>query len=154
MAPSLVGRVGSRAARLGESRTCLALIAIAGGICHVAGFGDSCAFRVTADEPLVAPDDPPDWTVLGAGAGPPPASRFAAHFRALPGERVAVVSDGVTNFARSSVPRTLAGARDDGEAARRVLEDALAGGAGDNVSVVVFSVAPLPSAGPASKLAP
>jgi serine/threonine protein phosphatase PrpC len=151
---SLARRIGSRDHRLGESHTCLALIAIAGEICHVAGFGDSCAFRATAPEPLIPPDDPPAWTVLGEAADLPPSSRFAAHFRAVPGERLAVVSDGVTNFTRSSVPETLAGARDDGEAAVRILEDALAGGAGDNVSVVTFSIPPLPSAGPASKLGP
>jgi serine/threonine protein phosphatase PrpC len=151
---SLVRRMASRADTLGRSRTCLALIAVAGDICHVAGFGDSCAFRASAVDPLVAPEDPPEWTVLGEPADPPPASRFAAHFRAVPGERLAGVSDGVTNFTRSSVPETLARAGTDGEAATRVVEDALAGGAGDNVSVVAFSIPPLPSAGSASKLGP
>jgi serine/threonine protein phosphatase PrpC len=113
-------------------------MAICGPVCHVANFGDSAAFRAHAEETLVLPND----LILGPALAAPALRQlpFASHFEREPGERVAVVSDGVTTFVREirQVSRWLSEGRNDLEAAQRIAEGALDAGAGDNVAVVAF----------------
>ena len=73
---------------------------------------------------------------------------FTAHFTREAGERVAVVSDGITNFLRdpARIPVWLAEAPDDTSAVRRIAEAALSSGAGDNLAVVAYE-----GPGPGSK---
>ncbi len=120
-----------------RSRTCIVLIAAMGETCHVASFGDSAAFRAGDPEPLV----PPNEFVLGQLHPGWRASIFATHFQRGSGERLAVVTDGVTNFTQKpgSISRCLAESDTDLEAARQIACTALDGGAGDNVAVVTCS---------------
>ena len=62
-------------------------------------------------------------------------------FERKPGERVALVSDGVTNFlqAPDRMRDLLASDVDDAECARAVALAAMRGGAGDNVAVALLS---------------
>jgi serine/threonine protein phosphatase PrpC len=133
-----VRALASQAYRLTPASTTLVVMAICGEICHVANFGDSAAFRAKAPEGLVQPND----LMLGPALASPALRRmpFATHFRREPGERVGVVSDGVTSYLRdtSQVPLWLAEEGNDLEAARRVAEGALNSGAGDNVAVVAY----------------
>ena len=123
---------------MAPSRTCLVVLAICGRVCHVANFGDSAAFRAEAPEALVPPND----LTLGPALAAPALRQlpFAVHFEREPGERVAVVSDGVTSYVRgtSQVSQWLAEGGSDLEAAQRIAEGALDAGAGDNVAVVAY----------------
>ncbi len=120
------------------SSTCLVLIAVCGQACHVASFGDSSAFRANTTAVLVPPNELP-WP---PGRAKPELldTSFTAHFVRAPGERVAVVTDGITNYVRepTRIPSWLAEARDDTEAVRRIAEAALDAGAGDNLAVVAY----------------
>ena len=122
---------------LHPSRTCIVLIATLGETCHVASLGDSAAFRAGDPEALI----PPNEFVLGElhpGWRP---EIFARHLQRSAGERVAVVTDGVTNFTQApeGIARCLGDAGSDLEAARQIACTALDGGAGDNVAVVTWS---------------
>jgi serine/threonine protein phosphatase PrpC len=124
--------------RVAPSSTCLALIAVRDRACHVASFGDSSAFRASENEVLVGPTElpwPPGLAKPGLVDVP-----FTAHFAREAGERVAVVSDGITNFLRdpTRIPAWLAEAPDDTSAVRRIAEAALESGAGDNLAVVAY----------------
>jgi serine/threonine protein phosphatase PrpC len=56
------------------------------------------------------------------------------------GARIALVSDGVTNFiAERTIPGMLGAAASDLDAARALAQAAFEGGAGDNVAVAAFA---------------
>lgn len=122
-----------------RSRSCLVLAALRGDRIELAHLGDSNAF-VAGTPRSLATDNP---VLLG---NPESLNRIRPevfhlrHTRAN-GERIALVSDGVTNFMRepAAIPNLLASAPNDLEAARAIAEAALTGGAGDNVAVAVFA---------------
>lgn len=122
-----------------QSRSCLVLAALRGTHAELAGFGDSCAFRGGAPTPLL-PQNP---ILVGSERGPrgiDPA-RWYTSFERAPGERVALVSDGVINFMPdpSEIPVLLGASASDLDCARAIALAALRGGAGDNVAAAVFA---------------
>jgi hypothetical protein len=123
------------------SRTCLLLASIDASGCRWACLGDSALFRSTRSDPVTPCND----LVLQPGlrALPHPLDDWSGTFRLEPGERIAVVSDGVTNFVTdmTSIPRMLASAKSDAAAAREIALAALHGGAGDNVAVAALTLA-------------
>jgi serine/threonine protein phosphatase PrpC len=125
-------RLPTSAAR---SRTCLVLARLVGRHCEFASFGDSCLIRSSCGEPISRPNE----LVLGraldiASVG---AEFWYGSFECEPHERIALLSDGVTNFAPAvrQLAATLGAAASDLAAARALAEQALRGGAGDNVAV-------------------
>ncbi|HTO54988.1 MAG TPA: protein phosphatase 2C domain-containing protein [Myxococcota bacterium] len=122
-----------------RSRSCLVLVALRGERMELASLGDSNAFVASAPKGLV----PENTLLLGnpeslARARP---ELFHRELVRAGGARIALVSDGITNFTPdvSSIARTLAESPSDLAAARAIAEAALAGGAGDNVAVAVFA---------------
>ena len=125
--------------RRSRSRSCLVLAALRGESAELASLGDSNAFVAGAAHPLASQNS----LLLG---NPEPLARarpelFRLRFTRVAGERIALVSDGVTNFIAdlASVPRLLAERASDLDAARAIAQAALDGGAGDNVAVAVFA---------------
>jgi serine/threonine protein phosphatase PrpC len=122
-----------------RSRSCLVLAALRGDRVELASFGDSNAFLAGTRHGL-ANENP---LLLGKGDSLGRVRPEVFHFQHARGgrERIALVSDGVTNFTAdpSSIARTLAESSTDLDAARAIAETALAGGAGDNVAVAVFA---------------
>ncbi len=122
-----------------ESRSCLVLAALSGTGCELASFGDAFAFRAGSPLPLI----PQNAILVGSekGAREIDPVRWYRSFERAPGERVALVSDGVINFMPdpSEIPELLAAAVSDLECARSIALAALRGGAGDNVAVVAFA---------------
>ncbi len=122
-----------------RSRSCLVLAALRGESVEIASLGDSNAFVAGAARGLAGENS----LLLG---NPEPLGRarpelYHVRFTRAGGERIALVSDGVTNFVPepSLIPRLLADSASDLSAARAIAEAALAGGAGDNVAVAVFA---------------
>jgi len=135
----LVEDVRARLPSGSQSRACLVLAALRGGRGEVASFGDAYAFRSGSPLPLL-PQNP---ILLGSEHGPrgvDPA-RWYRSFERAPGERVALVSDGVINFMPdpSEIPGLLASGPSDLECARVIALAALRGGAGDNIAVAAFA---------------
>jgi serine/threonine protein phosphatase PrpC len=122
-----------------RSRSCLVIAALRGESCELASLGDSNAFL--AGEPNALAHQ--NALLLGNAESLPEARAELFHWRVARarGERIALVSDGVTNFVEdwSVIPRLLAEGASDLEAARALAEAAFAGGAGDNVAVAVFA---------------
>jgi serine/threonine protein phosphatase PrpC len=135
----LLGDVAGRLPRGSKSRACLVLAAMVGTRLELASFGDACAFRARASQPLVQQNA----LLVGASRDPRGLDPARWHWSATraPGERVALVSDGITNFMRdpSDIPSILAAAPSDLDAARTLAQEALDGGAGDNVAVATAS---------------
>ncbi len=134
---ALIARTAAPIRAVAPSDTTLVLMAVLGDRVHVASFGDSAAYRALRREPLLPPTRP-GLAALGLGSFAPEA--HTTHFEREAGERVAVVSDGVTNYVAdpAEIPTWLEGAADDREAVRAILEAALEGGAGDNVAAVTY----------------
>lgn len=140
---ALFERLGRRLDPESDSRTCLLVAALCGSRCHFATVGDSSVYRATSLEVVSAGNE----LVLGPGfdarrlEGGPSGERAIWHgsFERALGERIALVTDGITNFTRDlrAVSRSLAHAPTDTSAAVAIVRDALSGGAGDNVAVVV-----------------
>jgi serine/threonine protein phosphatase PrpC len=132
--------LGQEVRNLGASRTCLVLAAVDAGGCRWACLGDSSLYRSSQPDSVSSPND----LIVRPGLRglPHPAEYWSGAFRPERGERIAVVSDGVTNFVEdlSTIPRMLASAKSDAEAAREVALAALHGGAGDNVAVVTLAL--------------
>jgi serine/threonine protein phosphatase PrpC len=134
---ALMERIVPRVRALAPADTTLVTMAVYGESVHVASFGDSIAFSASHPEPLVPPDD--FWLARNAhgrlGLEP-----HLAHFCRKGNERIAVVSDGIANYVPDpgQIPGWLARAADDRAAARMLLEEALNGGAGDNVALVTY----------------
>ncbi len=82
----------------------------------------------------------PYKSVLSRNLGAKPEAKCDLIEVALqPGDRLLLCSDGLTGFASSeAVEQILGGAPDAGDAARDLVEAALRGGGGDNVTVVVL----------------
>jgi serine/threonine protein phosphatase PrpC len=125
--------------RRSRSRSCLVLAALRGESVEIASLGDSNAFVAGAAHALASENS----LLLGnpeslRSARP---ELFHLRFTRAGGERVALVSDGITNFIAdpTRIPRLLAESATDLAAARAVAEAALDGGAGDNVAVAVFA---------------
>ena len=124
----------------GRSRSCLVVAALVGERCCWASLGDSSLFRASQAE-RVTPED--TLRVLGPALWLDDELRQSAFgsFERKPGERVALVSDGITNFlqAPDSLIDLLAGDLRDGDCAREIALAAMRGGAGDNVAVALLS---------------
>jgi len=125
--------------RRSRSRSCLVLAALRGESVEIASLGDSNAFIAGTAHGLAAENS----LLLG---NPEPLARaraelFHLRFTRADGARIALVSDGITNFISDveRVSRLLAESATDLAAARAIAEAALAGGAGDNVAVAVFA---------------
>jgi len=122
-----------------RSRSCLVLAALRGERCELASLGDSNAFVAGDPNPLARQNA----LLLGNPERLPEGRPELFHWPvARPaGARIALMSDGVTNFVEdlSRIPRLLAESASDVDAARAVAELAFAGGAGDNVAVAVFA---------------
>jgi serine/threonine protein phosphatase PrpC len=126
-------------ADLGRSRTCLVLATIRGRDCHFALFGDCSVWRANEAEAQSAPNDlilGPRFSLVGI-----PEIVWSGYFTRDPDERIALVSDGITNFVPdpNKIPLLLQQAKDDPAAARIVAETAMTGGAGDNVAVATIA---------------
>jgi serine/threonine protein phosphatase PrpC len=125
-----------------RSRTCLIVARVTEEACEYASFGDSALFRAGG----LRPQSQDNRLILGQSVDldAAPLEDWYGHFRPDPGERVAAVTDGVTNFVPdpAQIQALLRGADDDIEAARGIAEIAMRGGAGDNVAVAVFAVSP------------
>jgi serine/threonine protein phosphatase PrpC len=122
-----------------RSRSCLVLAALRGESVEIASLGDSNVFVAGSAHGLASQNS----LLLG---NPEPLARaraelFHLRFTRATGERIALVSDGVTNFIAdlARIPRLLAESATDLAAARAIAEAALDGGAGDNVAVAVFA---------------
>jgi serine/threonine protein phosphatase PrpC len=135
----LVMRVAQRLpASAGRSRTCLVLARVVGRHCEFASFGDSCLIRSSRPAPVSCANE----LVLGRALDVASVAEeiWYGSFECAPGERVALLSDGVTNFAPApdTLAQTLAQAPSDPVAARALAELALRGGAGDNIAVCAY----------------
>ena len=124
--------------RWSRSRSCLVLAALRGERLELASFGDSSAWLVGSGDALAGENT----LLLG---DPEPLARarvelWHAQLARPAGTRIALVSDGVTNFvAERTIPDLLAAATSDLEAARAIAQAAFSGGAGDNVAVAAFA---------------
>lgn len=131
--------VGERLRTARRSRTCLVLASVTDDGCLWASFGDSSLFRSDAEGPVTKSNR----LVLGSGLSLDAAEEsWSGSFAPVGGERIALVTDGITNFTPrpSEIPRTLGEAEDDVGAARALVDAALLGGAGDNVAVATLAV--------------
>lgn len=122
-----------------RSRSCLVVAALGAERCELASLGDSNAFVAGDPNPLARQN-----SLLLGNPEPLPQGRaelFHWPVARAAGARIALVSDGVTNFVDdlSRIPRLLAESASDADAARAIAELAFAGGAGDNVGVAVFA---------------
>ncbi len=151
-APKLIGRptrefrsemfaifddVAARLRGAAGSRTCLILAAL-GELCEWACFGDASLFRAGSSRPV----SPPNRLLLGRGLSlDEPEDLWSGTLQLGPGERIALVTDGITNFTPrlEQIQTALREAPDDVHAARLLAENALRGGAGDNVAVATAS---------------
>ena len=134
----LARSIAASLGRVAPSRSWLLVAALRAGRCHFASFGDSALFRAGARGRLNVINELALRPSLAGRKLLTPL--WCGAFERAPGERIAIVSDGVTNFMQdpASLPRLLADAADDAAAARSIAEAALGGGAGDNVAVAVF----------------
>ena len=143
---SLIAEISHRLGRAGRSRTCLALAVAYRGQCAWASFGDSMLFRSSRVEPISTEND----LVLGPRMRPlgRASARWTGSFKLAENERIAAMSDGVSNFIHdpTTIHRILAEAPDDVHAARTLCQVAMRGGAGDNLAVAtVVPALPAPS---------
>jgi len=121
-----------------RSRTCLVVARLVARHCEFASFGDSCLIRSTRTAPASQPNELVLGRALDLSAISP--DFWYGEFECEPLERIALVTDGVTNFA-PEVPHlatALGAAPNDLVAARALAEQALLGGAGDNVAVCAY----------------
>jgi serine/threonine protein phosphatase PrpC len=125
--------------RRSRSRSCLVLATLRGEGVEIASLGDSNAFIAGAPHGLASENS----LLLGnpESLAKARADLFHVRFTRAAGERIALVSDGITNFIPDveRIPRILAESATDLAAARAIAEAALSGGAGDNVAVAVFA---------------
>jgi serine/threonine protein phosphatase PrpC len=137
----LVGHVAHRLpAAAARSRTCLVLARVVGSHCEFASFGDACLIRASRPAPVSRANE----LVLGRALdiASVAAEFWYGSFECAPRERIALVTDGVTNFAPGieGLVAALGEAASDLAAARALAEQALVGGAGDNVAVCAFQM--------------
>jgi len=120
-----------------DSATTLAVALVAGDRLTVGSFGDSMV-AVARDDRLRPINRPSPFLDAHADAAATQISRATL----APGDVVLVATDGLIDFlgpgGPKSLARALATSNDPGEIARRGVEHAFAGGAGDNVAVAVL----------------
>ncbi len=126
---------------LDPARSCLLIAVVTGRSCRWLSLGDSILFRSTS--PDVA--SPSNDLVLDPRLRALPAREdfWVGSFELKPGERIAAVTDGVTNFVAEPavVSNLLSKAASDVHAARAVASAAMRGGAGDNIGIATIQVA-------------
>ena len=126
-------------ARERRSRACLVFATLVDGWCRFVSFGDSCLFRASEVEPQNCQND----LVIGPELREPrlPLEHWSGGFRCSPGERIAVMTDGIPNFIPdvTEIHSILAQAPNDAAAATTLARKAMGGGAGDNVAVTTLS---------------
>ncbi len=145
---NVVAAVSARLRTSTRSRTCLVVASLRGRHCDVACFGDSSLFRANQIHPVTPAND----LVLGRSglsqaldrsgqSEDLPLDLWYVGFELEAGERVALVTDGVTNFVRrlSHIPKLISEAANDVEAAASVARAAMQGGAGDNIAVATIA---------------
>jgi serine/threonine protein phosphatase PrpC len=116
-----------------SSRTALTVALIHAGVVHVSTTGDTMALLLTGRR-LKPKGFRGDRRFIGPHHGPIEVARR----RVQPGDRLVLASDGLTDYARSEAVAEIAAAlAPPRETARRLVQLALDGGAGDNVTVVV-----------------
>jgi len=123
---------------LEPSRSCLLVCSITADQFRWICLGDSMLFRSSSSDPASAPND---LVLEPRLRGLPSARDFWSGAQALePGERIAVVTDGVTNFIAEQplIAQILDRAEHDPEAARTIALAAMRGGAGDNIAVATI----------------
>ena len=123
-----------------RSRSCLLVAVIAGGACRWASLGDAALWRAGAG---AAETERDNRVVLGPGlvGGVPEGVRWSGRFALRPGERVALMSDGVPNFMPGGdwIGEILRDAPNDATAVVALARAAMESGAGDNVTVAAFT---------------
>ena len=109
----LLADVAGRLSRGSKSRACLVVAALVGTRIELASFGDASAFRARGTYPLVRQNA----LLVGSGKDPRGLDPALWHWTVTraPGERVAVVSDGIVNFMPdpSEIPSLLEAAPSD-----------------------------------------
>jgi serine/threonine protein phosphatase PrpC len=122
-----------------ESRTCLVLATLIGGCCRWASFGDSVLLRGAVSQPVSKPN--PMVLRPELSLRQEPLASWCGSFMAESGERIATVTDGVTNFVYDleRMRAVLSAAPNDLEAARNLVGAAMLAGAGDNAAVAACS---------------
>ena len=125
---------------LEPSRSCLFVCVVVDHSCRWFCLGDSALFRASAAEATSPTNDlvlEPRLQGL-----PRPREFWSGHHELKPGERIAVVSDGVTNFVTDTriIQAALTDADSDADAARGVAVAAMRGGAGDNIAIATIRV--------------
>jgi serine/threonine protein phosphatase PrpC len=132
---AVIARVVDQLRSAPQSRTCLLLATLIGGRCRWATFGDSVLLRGTSAQPVTRPNS----LVLRPDLPVPPDDRsgWTGAFTLGNAERVAVMTDGVTNFVGDldRVRVLLSRAPANLDAARDIAAAAMRAGAGDNVAV-------------------
>ena len=117
-----------------KSRTALTVLLVHPGCVYATTCGDSSAFRLRAGRvEALTPATP----FLGPHTPPPAVSRASL----LPGDGLVAVTDGFTDFLGAAIGPTLRcqlTGDDPGRVADALVRAAFAGGAGDNVGVVVL----------------
>ena len=139
MIEDLVQRLGGA----GRSRASLVLTTVQGEDCHFALLGDCSVWRANLPDPQSVPND----LILGPALRLQnvPETLWSGYFRRDPDERIALVSDGITNFVPDiyKICLILRHAKDDSAAVGTLAETALTGGAGDNLAAAtITSLAP------------
>jgi len=122
------------------SRSCLLVAVVVGRTCSWFCLGDSALYRSSRNVPATPSNDLVLEPRLRALPHP---TEFWSGVDALDsGERIALVTDGVTNFVAegSTIAGLLANAESDAHAVRSVAFAAMRGGAGDNISVATIRV--------------
>jgi serine/threonine protein phosphatase PrpC len=132
---AMVARVVDELRAGHNSRTCFVLATLIGAHCRWASFGDSALLRAHSELPVSRVNSlvlRPELSGL-----PEPGPYWIGSFSPERGERIAAVTDGVTNFVQElqRMPAILNGAPSDLEAARDIVSAAMEAGAGDNVAV-------------------
>ena len=121
-----------------RARSCLVLAALRGERIELASLGDSSAWLVGSSDALTGENA----LLIG---DPEPLARarhelWHSQWKRVNGGRLALVSDGVTNFvAERTIPGLLAAAASDVDAVRALALAACEGGAGDNVAAAAFA---------------
>lgn len=137
---ALVREIATRLTDRSRSRTCLALARLEPGRCDWASFGDTTVLRSSDATAQTVANDLFLGTELRVRVLPPELWRGA--FTPSPEERLALLSDGVTDFHPEGAGLSAALARANGDdlaVARALCETAMHAGAGDNVAAVVSS---------------
>ena len=125
-------QLASVEARRQDSRTAITLALMTAGRCHVATIGDTSALLLRGRQRLIR--FPEDRRYLG----PDPMPALQAVQKVRPGDRLVVASDGLRDFSSTEHIMNVVQANRSQpcvQTAKALVEAALLGGAGDNVTV-------------------